>query len=456
MLISLAGSTAYTQCETWVNSPRKDEAENAHVVYRPFLKGKEVADLDKMSKENFNIAFNNWKKAYDIAPAADGNRPSHYIDGRTLYMSMMNRTDDAAKKKEYAEMVLKLYDQEIECYKNEAYLLGRKGYDMFYYLNYGYTKPTYETLKKAVEVGGNKTEYIVFDPLAQVMTYLYKSKQLKKDEFIELHEKMDLIMEHNIENNKKFGTYYDDTKKIVRNHFKEIESEVFDCEYFKEKLVPQYRKFPDSLDVIKYVYNKLKQEGCDSTDAVLVELSGKYEALATEINAQLEAERRLNNPCYDATMLQKEGKYEEAMARYEQCLEAADDDAGKASVYYSMAFIQTWQFGQLGSARANANKAASLKSGWGKPYILLGDIYAKMSRGSCDDWNKRLAIIAATDKYYTAKNVDSEVTDEANKRISNFAGSLPDKQDGFMRGVKEGDTVKVGCGIGETVKIRFN
>ncbi|GJM32340.1 MAG: hypothetical protein DHS20C18_13410 [Saprospiraceae bacterium] len=456
LLTSLAWSTAIAQCETWINSPRKDEAENAHVVYRPFLKDKEAADLNKMSKENFKIAFDNWKKAYDLAPAADGNRPSHYVDGRTLYQAMYNTAPDDAKKKEYAEMILKLYDQQVQCYKNEAYLVGRKGYDMFYYLGYGYTKPTYETLKKAVELGGNDTEYIVFDPLAQVMAYLYKSKQLGKPEFIELHEKMDLIMEHNIQNNKKFSSYYEDTKAIVRNHFREVENDVFDCEYFKEKLVPHYRNAPDSLEVIKYVYNKLKAQGCDSTSAIMVELSTKYEKLATEINIELEKVRRKNNPCYDATQLQKEGSYAEAMARYEDCLKSTDDPEAKAQVYYSMAFIQTWQLGQLGNARSNANKAASLKSGWGKPYILIGDIYAKMSRGSCDDWNKRLAIIAATDKYYHARNIDSDVSDEANKRIANFAGSLPEKQDGFMRDVKEGDTVTVGCGIGETVKVRFN
>ena len=35
-----------------------------------------------------------------------------------------------------------------------------------------------------------------------------------------------------------------------------------------------------------------------------------------------------------------------------------------------MAFIQTWELGQYGAAIRNAREAASLKSGWGKPYIL--------------------------------------------------------------------------------------
>lgn len=85
-------NNAAAQCQTWNDSPRKSEAEDAHVIYRPFLKGKDVPDLVKMDDANFNIAFDNWKKAYEIAPAADGQRPSHYADGRLFNRALMGRT----------------------------------------------------------------------------------------------------------------------------------------------------------------------------------------------------------------------------------------------------------------------------------------------------------------------------------------------------------------------------
>ena len=77
-----------------------------------------------------------------------------------------------------------------------------------------------------------------------------------------------------------------------------------------------------------------------------------------------------------------------------------------------------------------------------------------MGRG-CDDWNSRLAVIAAIEKYGYAKSIDGEVADDANKRIGQYSDALPARQDGFMRGLKEGQSVPVGCGIGETVKLRF-
>lgn len=455
MLLSLFVSSLQAQCETWNNSDKKEQAENAHVLYRQFVKGEQPDELAQLDEENFNIMYNNWKKAYDLAPAADGQRPSHYSDGRIILKAQVKRVSDDAKKTEINEMILKLYDEQMQCYKNEAFLLGRKAFDMFYMPGYGFSTKTLDAFKMALDKGENNTEYIILEPMAQLMAYLFKAKKMDQAETQSLYVRLEEIADHNIENNKKYGQYYESSKARMKSHFREVEDDVFDCEYFKKDLVPYYREKPDSIEVVKYVYNKLKTQGCDSTQAIMVELKGKYEKLAVEINAGLEEERRKNNPGYDAVQLQKEGKYEEAAARYQAAIDKETDSDAKAQYYYSLAFIQTWQFGQYQASRSNALKAADLKSGWGKPYILIGDIYGKSSRGCGDDWGQRMAVIAAIDKYAYARSIDSEVSDEASKRIGSYSGALPEKQEGFMRGVKEGQAVKVPCWIGETVKVRF-
>jgi tetratricopeptide (TPR) repeat protein len=455
VMVSFVGGTALAQCDTWNDSPRMEEAENAHVLYRGVVKDKSVDDLVALSAEEFNLGFDNWKIAYDIAPAADGQRATHYSDGRDFYKAKYKKETDAAKKKEYAETIMRLYDEQIKCYEKEAFLLGRKGFDMFYMQEYGYRQSTYDALKGALDKGGNDTEYIVLDALAQVMVYFYKSKKIDQQTTQQLYETIEQISDYNIENNKTYSQYYDDTKKRISSYFKEIEDDVFDCEYFKKKLVPQYQDNPEDLKTIQYTYVKLKTQGCDTTEAIMVELKGKYEVIAAAINDSLETVRRQENPGYDATQLQREGKYREAVARYQEALAAEEDDAAKAQYYYSIAFIQVWQFGSYQSAVNNARKAASLKSGWGKPYILIGDAYAKSSRNCGDDWGTRMAVLAAIDKYSYARSIDPEVSSDASTRIGNYAAARPEKQEGFMRGVKEGQSVKVPCWIGETVKVRF-
>ncbi|MCB0651194.1 MAG: hypothetical protein KDC85_07960 [Saprospiraceae bacterium] len=456
LFTTLAVSTLNAQCGNWEDSPRKSEAEDAHVVYRSLMKGKQVAELDNMGPEEFKTTFDHWKLAYDIAPAADGKRASHYSDGRLLMMSKFNREKDETVKKEYAQTILRLYDEQIQCYANEAYLLGRKGFDMFYILGNGYSMDTYNTLKSSLEKGGNTTEYIVFDPLAKIMVYLYKSNQITRDEVIGVYDKIESSINFNIENNKDYGQYYKDVQAIVTDDFKEVAGEIFDCNYFKKRLLPKYHENPENIDVIRYVYGTLSNQNCDENDPEMLELKAKYEVIAKAINDSLELVRRQENPIYDASQLQQEGKYREAIDRYQEGIESTDDNESKAQAYYSIAFIQTWQFEQFQSARSNAQKAANLKSGWGKPYILIGDMYAKSSRSCGDDWDARLAILAALAKYRYARSIDPESADDANKRIGNYSAARPEKQEGFMRGVSEGQKARVGCWIDEVVTIEFN
>jgi len=453
-LLIAAFQDGMAQCETWVGSAREDEAVSAHSIYRPYLKDREADDLSSMATEDFNVAFNNWKKAYEIAPAADGNRPTHYSDGRLFYKALLKKEADPAKKKEHAAMIMRLYDEQMQCYKNEAFWLGRKAYDMFYMAEYGFSDETYATFKQAIEKGGNNTEYIVFDPMGKLVVYLYQSKKIDKDEARNLFVTLEEIANHNIKNNERYAQYYDAGFKVMASEFSKIEDEVFDCDYFKKKLIPQFEANPDDLDVIKYVYNKLREEGCDTSMTDMIVLRDKYELLATEINAQLEAKRREENPGYDAIQLQKEGKYAEAVARYKEALQTAENDDLKAQFYYSIAYIQVWQLGSLGEAQGNAAQASRLNTNWGKPHLLLGDIYAKLSTGCRDDWDKRLAILAACEKYSYARSVDSEVADEAGKRLGNYRDALPSREDGFMRKVEEGQRVNVPC-LGVTTVVRY-
>lgn len=454
LLASFFAGSAMAQCETWNNSPRKEEAENAHVLYRGVVKGKNAADLEKISAEEFKIAYDNWKKAYEIAPAADGQRPSHFSDGRDLLRVKYNRSADEAEKKELAAKILELYDQQAKCYENEAFLMGRKAFDMFYMPEYGYREATYEAFKKALELSGKNSEYILLEPMGQMLVYFYKSKKIGQEETQQVFTQLEEIADENIAKNERYGTYYESAKVRMTSHFKEIEDEVFDCAYFKKKLLPEYENNKDSLNIIQYVYVKLRQQGCDSTEAKMVEIRTAYETLAARINADLEVGRRKDNPCYDASQLQQEGDYNKALSRYEECLSTATDADARAQVYYSIASIKLYRQNNTGGAVSAARQAASLKPSWGRPYLLIGDAYAKMGRG-CDDWNSRLAVLAAIEKYSYARSIDGEVADDANKRIGQYSDAMPARQDGFMRGLKEGQSVPVGCGIGETVKLRF-
>ena len=442
------------QCKNWLDSPDKEEAENAHVSYRNLIKGKLPADMAAMSAADLSAAFTLWNKAYTLAPAADGQRPSHYRDGRALYRAMISQETDAAKKKEYTDKLLALYDEELACYPDgKAYILGRKGYDMFYMS--GYSMDGLTVLEEAMAAGGNDAEYIVLPPLGQQLAYFFKTEQIDNKKVRDLYEKGIVIADANIEKGGQFQQYFEDAKANLVASIAEYEDQIFDCEYFKQDLMPKYEENKEDIEVLKFVIAKLKAQGCPETDEAVMKVQKQYDVVYAEKAAEYEAERIRLNPAYGASEKYKEGDYAAAISLYEQAIEKSDDDDKKALYYYQIASIQNAKLGQTGSARTNANKAASLKSGWGKPYILIGDIYGKMSRNCGDAWDQRLAVLASIDKYQYARSIDGESASDANSRISRLSGSMPIKADAFSRNYKEGDKLSVGCGIGETVTLRF-
>ncbi len=459
ILLSIA-NMGIAQCENWVGHPQENEASDAHSIYRTALKA-----------EDFATAFENWEKAFAIAPGADGKRDYHMTDGAKLYLNKFQNATDEAQKTEFKAKVVEMYDQAVECTRSKSimsdkcqddaciekrisYLRGRQGYDMYYTLNSVYSK-NYEVLMESIALGGNDTEYIVFDPLAKIAVYQYQNGILDKAKALEIYQTIESVANYNIENNDTYSTYFDDAWKNARVHYSAIESEIFDCAFFKNKLQPSYDADPDNPDVIKKTLARLKAQGCDESDAFVMELDKKWKKYANETNAQMLAADKTNNPAKYAKKLRKEGDYAGAVEYYQKAISVETDMIQKASYLHSVAQIQYSEFKEYSKARKNALEAAKLRPGWGKPYITIGDMYGRTARSCGDDWNQRLAITAAIEKYAYAKSIDPESAADASSRIAKYRPSLPEKQEGFMRKISAGQSVKVGCWIGETVKVQF-
>ena len=452
LVLCATATVANAQCANWVNSPQMEKATDAHVSYRNFIKDKTAEEVAAIPEADFKNAFKNWTTAYEIAPAADGKRATHYRDGRLFYRAMIAKTSDAAKKKEYATKLVNLYDEELACYPDgEAFLLGRKGYDMFY-LN-GYSLEAIDVLEQAMEKGGDKTEYIVLPPLGQLLGYFFKQEEIDADRVRALYERGVALADANTEGD--YAQYYGDAKANLVAAIKEYEDQIFDCEYFKQQLLPTFEDNQDDLKMLLYVVAKSKAQGCDVNDPFVQKVQARYDAVYASRVEQREQERRENDPTFAARECYEAEDYNCAVEEYEKAIELLDSDDKKAQVYYQIASIQNAKLGQYGAARANANRAADLKSNWGKPYILIGDIYGRMSRNCGDAYDQRLAVLAAIDKYAYARSIDSESASSASSRIANYSGSMPIKADAFSRGHKEGQSLKVGCGINETVTLRF-
>ncbi|HMR87152.1 MAG TPA: hypothetical protein PKD51_03315 [Saprospiraceae bacterium] len=457
--LSAAVISVNAQCDTWIGKPTQSDAENAHTIYRQSLKSNEL-----------ELAFENWQIAYKLAPAADGNRDYHYTDGIEIYKQKLSNTTDEKLKQEYGEIIMRLYDEAISCYKSKSikvkgdteealndklgYLYGRKAYDMFYIINTPYAQ-TIEALDNSIKYAGDKAEYIIMDPYGRIIVWEYKEGRMPKEKAVELYKRLSQISEYNIANNEALSAGYQQAQASMDGIFAEIEKEIFDCDFFKEKLIPEYEENRDDPQVLKRVLATLKSQGCAETDSVIIKLDAEWKLYAKEENERLQAEFEANNPAAAAKAAYDDGKYNEAISKYRQAIADETDSDKKATMLFAIASIEFRKLSQYSQARSTALAAAKLKPNWGRPYMLIGDMYGKTARSCGDSWNQRLAILAAMDKYNYAKSIDGSVAGEANSRLSNYYGSLPDKSEGFMRGSSEGQSATVGCWIGETVRLRF-
>jgi tetratricopeptide (TPR) repeat protein len=445
------------QCNTWNDNPRKNDALDQHALYRDALKMKD-----------YSKALTHWQQAYEIAPSADGKRDWHFTDGIDIYIELFKAEADQEVKKTYFEKIMSLYEQaetclnegsiQIDGFTSEeriAYLEGRKAFNMFYYLSTPYSK-TLATMERAMELAGDKTEYIVLDPAARVAVYQFQKEYLDAAKAREIHERLNAIADYNIANNEKYQAQYQQVKESLNAVYAQIERQIYDCDYFKPRFEEEFEMDPENYERIKEMYAILVQQGCDEEDPVVKKLGTVWKEYAERVNAERQAEFEANNPGVAARRLYEAGDYEGAIQKYEEAIEKEEDDETKAEYYFGIASIQFRQLDAYSAARSSARKAAELKSGWGRPYMLIGDMYVK-SASSCgkDAYTRGLVILAALDKYSYAKSVDSEVAEEASKRIGRYSDSMPPKEDVFMRGM-EGKSEKISCWIGETVKVRYN
>ncbi len=457
-LSAFAAFGAQAQCESWNGNPQMDALTDAHSVYRGFMKAKDYAG-----------AYEAWKKVYEAAPAADGKRDYHYMDGVTIHKDMYEKETDAAKKEELMNKIMGLYDAAASCVEADkikmskrtkeehlAYLHGQKGFDMFYTFNQQ-DKPTYDECIQSIKGGGNKTLYSIITPLAVATVRAVSAEAISKADARDAYKMIQDVCNHNIANNAKYGTYYQQSLDYANAQFDAVSTFIFDCDYFVAKLKPEFEGGKqDDPAFLEESIRTLKRQGCTEEEPFLVELEAKWAVYAAEINAKRQAEFEANNPAVMAKKMYDAGDFDGAIAKYNEAITKDVDPEKQAGHYMKIASIQFRKQKKYSAARSAALKAANLKSGWGKPYMLIGDMYASSSR-NCgkDDFSKRLAILAAINKYSHARSIDPSVADDANKRIGKYSSSKPKKEDAFMQGYKEGQSVKVGCWIGENVKLSF-
>ena len=432
-------------CPKFSDAVNGDEAETAHVLYRDLLKMK-----------NYEEALPLWEKAMALAPAADGLRDYHYMDGVKFYKWMYGNTEDEVEQKALVEKILGMYDKAAECYPNKAAQYeGYKAFNIYYnYPDMATSDELYTMFKTVADELEEDMPYFTINPFTSVLVETALAEKITQEEGRKYQQIINKAVEKGLAECK--GAKCESWEIIkgyapIRLQDLETLKGFYDCDYFQAKYYGEFEANPQDCDAINTTISRLKWGGCDKESEKMKTL---YTAYRTHCREEV-ASATPSNLALGGQAL-RDGNYDESIARYEQAIAETNDIEKKANYTLRISKIYYVHMRKFSKAREYALKAAELKPNWGEPYLLIGRLYASSGPlcGPGTGFDSQRVVWVAVDMWNKAKSVDPLAAGEARKFIKQYSQYMPNKEDIFIRGLKEGDSYKIPCWIQRTTKIR--
>lgn len=221
----------------------------------------------------------------------------------------------------------------------------------------------------------------------------------------------------------------------------QIVSDVATC----ERLIPLYEKNFDTNKNdpkwLKRAVSRLFYKECTEDDL--------YPKM---VEAWVNAEPSAGAYVFYAKVLEDRGENNKALQMRDKAVDLETDPYKKAKLLLSIAY--TMRHKSKSQARSYAYKALKAQPSLGDAYLLIANLYGS-SANSCgtDEFSKRMVYVAAANKAAMAAKVDPSVASKAKRAMNSYMNNAPSTKLIFQEGKQSGTAYKVGCWIGETVRI---
>lgn len=212
-----------------------------------------------------------------------------------------------------------------------------------------------------------------------------------------------------------------------------------------EKLIPLLNKnFEANKNDAKWLRrsaSRLNNKEC-TEDPIFAKLVEAYAAAEPSSDAYVLVAR----------VMDKKGEKSKANEYRKKAIDLETDPYKKADMLYKIG--RTYSRTSPQTAVSYARKALKHQPSMGRAYLLIASAYARSAnRCGTDEFTKKMVFVAAANKALMAKKVDPSLSSTANRAYKSYMGNAPSKKLVFSLGLKSGATHRIGCWIGETVKI---
>ena len=375
------------------------------------------------------------------------------------------RYKNAANKNEAFALVKRVYEQRLENYPTNDVAKVHSDYatflikeklasddDIFALLEKAYSidptrmgvKNIYRYFQGVTDRNKDSNPQKVFDTYDDVLESVAEKLEGYAKKLKPLLDKQEAGQELDKKQKRNLRAYTVNSKALgqVEGGLDNIIVELSTC----DRLIPLYnRDFEANKSNAKWLkravsrmYNK------DCTEDPL------FEKLAL---AYAEADPSADAYYFAARVKEKNGDKAGAESMMAKAFELETDPLKKAN--FKLKFAQNAKKkGQKAKARSLAREAIQLNPNLGKAYLFIANLYASSVNGcGSNEFQKRMTYVPAYNMARRASVVDPSIGVTAGKFMRNYKANFPSKKVIFTEGVKEGDSFKVGCWIGETVKV---
>jgi len=414
-------------------------------LYREFYKQWKGS---KYKNSSIDDALKSWRWVYHNCPRATENI---YVDGVKMTSFRIRKEKDQAIKDNLIDTLMTIYDRRIQYfpYKHrsqklqEGAILGRKGVD-YYKLNpaKNYIEAN-KILGRAIELEKGNAKGPVYIYYFRTVTKMAQKGDGDTSAVVDAYDMISDYVDANILKYEKAGKSkktedWRNIKGNIENTFEPFANCTDLVRIYKKK----YDADKENIDLLNKITKLLDKKDCQESELYFEATVGLYKLAPSPESAYLIGK-----------MLLKEGKYNEAVPYLEEAIKMENElRAYKALIFLAEDYQSLNKFEK---ARTIARKAAKLNPNAGKPYIIIGDMYAASAK-TCgnDDLTSKVSYWAAVDKYKKAKTVEPDLRESMNKRIKSYQQHFPPTELLFFHNLNEGDDYKVECWINETTKVR--
>ena len=427
LCFEFANSLAQSLTSTGWNWPEdRKTAEEKYVLY---------TDMYNLGNYKAADAPLTWllKNAPDL-------NPSLYINGAKIFENLAESEKDPAKKKNYADSCLLMYDLRTKYFDEEANVLNRKAFYAykFKYDDKSYYQQLFDLFHKAFVL--NKNEFLDNNLVAYmdvIRRYKLAGGKITDEQVLEMYDSLSDVIDYKIQeaNQKGKSTDFLNTSLDQVNNLLTTIINV-SCDFIEKNMLPKLRENPNDIKMAKNVFKLAFAEKCMDSKAFLESAVLVQKGDPTYGMAKLVGDRYLILEDYD-----------NALKYYNEALTLTDENTKKADLYLKEADIHT-RTGQKPTARDEAQMCLKADPSKSECYTVIGNLYFNSfneCRQNVNPVADRAVYIAAYEMYRKAGNREGMAAAKA---------QFPSNEDIFTYNMHVGDPIKVGCWIDEVVTIQ--